>query len=161
MGIGGTEQVICQLIRNLDANQYQCNVACIDGTVGPLGQQLKEYGVNFTVFKRRPGFDLALIGSIRNLLRQNQYDIIHCHQYTPYVYGICAALFSRAKVVFTEHGRFYPDSYSWKRRMVNPLLGWCTDSIVAISAATAGALAHYEWFSGKAIDVIYLSLIHI
>ncbi len=155
MGIGGTEQVICQLIRNLDSTQYQCDVACIDGTVGPLGQQLKQYGVQFSVFNRRPGFDRALIGAIRKLLRDNHYDIIHCHQYTPYVYGICAALFGRTKVVFTEHGRFHPDSYSWKRRLVNPVFGWCTDSIVAISAATAGALAHYEWFSRKAIDVIY------
>ena len=155
MGIGGTEQVICQLIRHLDSSQYQCEIACIDGKVGPLGQQLQQLGVDCAVFERRPGFDLALIGSIRNLLRKNQYDIIHCHQYTPYVYGICAALFSRTKVVFTEHGRFYPDTYSWKRRIVNPLLGWCTDSIVAISQATAMALAQYEWFSAKRIGVIY------
>jgi len=155
MGIGGTEQVICQLIRNLDSTKYQCDIACIDGLLGPLGQQLKQDGVQFSVFDRRPGFDRALIGAIRRLLRENRYDIIHCHQYTPYVYGICAALFGRTKVVFTEHGRFHPDSYSWKRRLVNPLLGWCTDSIVAISAATAGALVHYEWFSAKTIDVIY------
>jgi len=154
MGIGGTEQVICQLISNL-GDQYQCDIACIDGKIGPLGQQLKQQGIRFSVFNRRPGFDIALIGSIRKLLRENNYDIIHCHQYTPYVYGICAALFGPTRVVFTEHGRFHPDSYSWKRRLVNPLLGWCTDSIVAISAATARALAHYEWFSARAIDVIY------
>lgn len=154
MGIGGTEQVICQLISNLD-EQYECDIACIDGTVGPLGQQLKQQGIRFSVFDRQPGFDLALIGNIRKLLRENSYDIIHCHQYTPYVYGILAAMFGPAKVVFTEHGRFHPDSYSWKRRLVNPLLGWCTDSIVAISAATARALSHYEWFSARAIDVIY------
>jgi glycosyltransferase involved in cell wall biosynthesis len=155
MGIGGTEQVICQLIRNLDTSKYQCDIACIDGEVGPLGQQIKAHGVNFSVFHRQPGFDMALIRNIRRLLRSERYDIVHCHQYTPYVYGMCAALFTGAKVVFTEHGRFHPDSYSWKRRLVNPLLGFCTHSIVAISAATARALEHYEWFSARAIDVIY------
>ena len=155
MGIGGTEQVVCQLIKNLDSARYECEVACIDGAIGPLGQQLKARGVEINVFRRQPGFDIKLIKSIRALLRERRYDIIHCHQYTPYVYGIFAALFTDTKVVFTEHGRFYPDTYSWKRRMVNPLLGFCTDSIIAISAATAKALVRYEWFSAKAVDVIY------
>jgi len=155
MGIGGTEQVVCQLIRHLDFARYECEIACIDGTIGPLGQQLVESGVEIHALQRRPGFDLKLIKAIWFLLRERQYDIVHCHQYTPYVYGIFAALFTKVKVVFTEHGRFHPDTYSWKRRIVNPLLGCCTDSIVAISAATAQALVRYEWFSKKAINVIY------
>lgn len=155
MGVGGTEQVISQLVRNLDSSRFECDVACIDGEVGPLGDQLRPLGIKFHVFDRKPGFDLSLIRDIRARLKENRYHIIHCHQYTPYVYGVLAALFSGVKVVFTEHGRFHPDSYSWRRRLINPLLGWPTDSIVAISAATARALAHYEWFSAKAIEVIY------
>ncbi len=155
MGVGGTEQVITQLVRNLDSGVYENRIACTDGQVGLLGEALQQQGYEFEIFSRQPGFDRELIKSIRAVLNRDQIDIIHCHQYTPFVYGVLAALFTRTKVVFTEHGRFHPDSYTWKRRLINPVLGWCTDSIVAISKATADALAHYEWFSARSIQVVY------
>lgn len=155
MGVGGTQQVISQLVKNLDSSRFECSIACLDGEVGMIGETLQQDGVAFHVFDRAAGFDRALIGKLRALLKQQQIDIIHCHQYTPYVYGALAALFTGVRIVFTEHGRFYPDSYSWKRRLVNPVLGGLTHSIVAISAATADALGHYEWFSRKSIKVIY------
>lgn len=155
MGIGGTEQVITQLVNNLDTSLYKSSIACIEGEVGLLGRALQDKGIEFLVFSREPGFDLKLIIQIRAALQHHQFDIIHCHQYTPFVYGVLAALFSKTKVVFTEHGRFHPDSYSWKRRLVNPLLGCSAKAIVAISKATAKALAHYEWFPSKSIEVVY------
>lgn len=155
MGVGGTEQVITQLVQNLDANVYENSIACIDGQIGLLGENLSKQGIKFHVFKRVSGFDTNLIKEIRRLLKGGEIDIIHCHQYTPYVYGVLSALFTSVKVVFTEHGRFHPDSYTWKRRMVNPMLGLATNSVVAISKSTAQALAHYEWFSLRSIQVIY------
>ncbi|MDB4223190.1 glycosyltransferase [Granulosicoccus sp.] len=159
MAFGGTQQVISQLVTNLDCERFICEIACIDGEVGALGERLQSNGTNFHVFHRGSGFDFALVMAVRKLLIDGKYDIVHCHQYTPYVYGIFASAFTGVKVVFTEHGRFYPDRYSWKRRLVNPVLGKLTDSIVAISVATRSALAYYEWFSEKQIKVIYNGLI--
>jgi glycosyltransferase involved in cell wall biosynthesis len=155
MGVGGTQQVIRQLISHLDQEEFECSVACIDGYVGMLGEQLQADGVPIHVFDRKPGFDRALIRDIKALLVEQSFDLIHCHQYTPYTYGVLAAMFLDVKVVFTEHGRFYPDTYSWKRRLLNPLLQRRTNAIVAISAATADALKKYEWFSRGAVEVIY------
>lgn len=153
MGIGGTEQVIFQLVANAD--QVEHSIVCIEGEIGPLGQKLQKKGIEFHILKREPGFDKALIKSIKNLIKSNQIDIVHCHQYTPYSYGVFAAMGTTAKVIFTEHGRFYPDRYSWKRRVLNPLLAFRTSAIVAISEATRDALAHYEWFSKRSIKTIY------
>ena len=155
MGIGGTEQVIYQLVNNADSTLFDNSIACIEGEVGPIGQKLQQAGTTFHVLTRVPGFDTALIKAIRQLLKDHQIDIVHCHQYTPYVYGVLASMFTGTKVFFTEHGRFHPDRYSWKRRMVNPLLGTTTHTITAISEATKDALAHYEWFRSGAIKVIY------
>jgi glycosyltransferase involved in cell wall biosynthesis len=135
MAFGGTQQVISQLVTNLDSERFYCEIACIDGKVGSLGEKLQSNGTNVHVLHRGSGFDFALVKAVRKLLKDEKFDIVHCHQYTPYVYGIFASLFTRVKVVFTEHGRFHPDSYSWKRRLVNPVLGKLTDSIVAISVA--------------------------
>ncbi len=155
MGIGGTEQVIYQLVKNADVDLFDNTIVCLEGEIGPIGQQLQQSGTRFHVLDREPGFDTSLIKSVRELIKSESIDVVHCHQYTPYVYGVLAALFTRAKVVFTEHGRFHPDRYSWKRRLVNPLLGLTTSSIVAISAATKDALAEYEWFKRRSIQVIY------
>ncbi len=155
MGIGGTEQVIKQLITGLDQAKFDCQVLCLDGQIGPLGNQLQAQGIVIDNLHRQPGFDLALIKAIRDVLRIQQVDILHCHQYTPYFYGVLAAMFTNVRVIYTEHGRFHPDGYSWKRRVVNPLLNLATDSITTISEATRQALIHYEWFPARSIKVIY------
>ena len=155
MGIGGTEQVIFQLVNHADKTLFENSIACIEGEIGPIGQKLRESGTRFHTLQRVPGFDINLIKSVRALLTDKKIDIIHCHQYTPYVYGVLAAFFHNTKVVFTEHGRFHPDRHSWKRRLINPLLGMTTTAITAISAATKEALAHHEWFRKSAIQVVY------
>jgi len=155
MSFGGTQQVIRQLVQNLDSSEFHCEITCIDGQVGALGEQLQSDGLGISVLRRKPGFDLTLLKDIRKIIKIKKFDIIHCHQYTPYVYGFLASRFTGTKLVFTEHGRFHPDTYSWKRRIINQVFGRLTDSIVAISAATRQALVRYEWFSEKQIDVIY------
>ena len=155
MSIGGTEQVIKQLISGLDSEQYRSSVLCLDNQVGALGLQLKAKGVSVDALNRRPGFDLKLIRELRRQLKIRKVDILHCHQYTPYTYGVLAALLMNVRVIYTEHGRFHPDRYSWKRRLVNPCLSIATDAITAISEATKQALAKFEWFPKNSIDVIY------
>ncbi len=155
MGIGGTEQVICQIIKNSDSDKYVHEILCIDGTVGPLGLALKGKGVYIEAVKRRPGVDLKLIRFVRSLLRRRDIDVVHCHQYTPYFYGAVAALNAGVKVIFTEHGRFYPDKHNLKRRFINPLLEIITDNVTAISESTADAVAKYEYIPRRKILTIY------
>ena len=106
MGIGGTEQVINQLVRGMDAAQVCHRICVIEGSVGAIGQALQQQGIGIDVLQRQPGFDWRLIKAIRALIKQHQIDIVHCHQYTPWVYGWFAAIGTQAKVIFTEHGRF-------------------------------------------------------
>jgi len=155
MGIGGTEQVIYQLVNHADESLFENSIVCLEGEIGPIGQQLQETGTRFHILNREPGFDINLIKSVRKIISSENIDVVHCHQYTPYVYGVLASLLTKSKIVFTEHGRFHPDRYSWKRRMINPVLGLATSSITAISEATKEALANFEWFNRSSITVIY------
>ncbi|WP_418140119.1 glycosyltransferase [Marinobacter sp. MA] len=155
MAIGGTEQVIRQLIEGIDNSDVDCEVLCIDGFVGPIGQQLVEKGVAVNSLQRKPGIDFGLVANLRAVIRQGDYDIVHCHQYTPWFYGWLASLGTRARVVFTEHGRFHPDRYRYKAFLINPVMATLTARIIAISNATAEALNRYEFIPGKQISVIY------
>lgn len=155
MNIGGTEQVIRNLVSGLDPSVYRSSVLCIDGQIGPWGEQLQRAGVPHHKLTRRPGFDLRLIRHIRQLVIRENVDIVHAHQYTPFTYGWFGTVLTGKPVIFTEHGRFYPDVGSAKRRLINPLLQLRTAAITSISAATRQALVDYENFSATKIDVIY------
>ncbi len=155
MNIGGTEQVIKQIVMGVDDTRFASDIVCLDNTVGDVAKSIDPSRVTLHKLARRPGFDTALIRELRALIKREAIDIVHCHQYTPYVYGVLAGLFSGTPVIFTEHGRFYPDRYSWKRRLVNPVLGFATRAFVSISAATRDALIDYEWFPARRISVIY------
>ena len=155
MRIGGAEQVIYNLIEHTDKSKYDVSILCLDQPIGPFGKQLKEKGYQINALKREPGFDLSLITQIRRYIMHHNVDVLHCHQYTPYVYGVLGSVFTRTKVIFTEHGRFYPDRRKFKRILVNPLLNLLTDHVTAISSATRNALIEFENFPGNKIRVIY------
>ena len=155
MRIGGTEMVIKNLIDGADKKQFDMSVCCIESPLGPFAEDLTKDGIKFHELNRQPGFDKTLIKNIRKIIKQNGIDIIHCHQYTPWVYGVIAAMFTRTKVIFTEHGRFYPDSSTWKRKLINPILNVFTHHVTAISKATKQALIEFENISEKSINVIY------
>jgi len=155
MRIGGTEMVIKNIIEgNVDTN-IEMSIYCIESPLGPWGKDLKRSGVSVTNTERKPGFDIRLIKVIREHIQKNKIDILHCHQYTPWVYGAFAAMFTNVEVIFTEHGRFYPEVENWKRRLVNPLLVYLTSQVTAISNATKEALCKYEHISNDKIKVIY------
>lgn len=155
MAIGGTEQVIRQLVLNLPAAEFDNEIFCIDGKIGAIGAQLQEQGIRIHQAPRKGGLDFVLIKTLRQILCYGDFDVVHCHQYTPWVYGWFAAWGCKAKVVFTEHGRFFPDRSRGKALPLNVLMALTTSAISAISAATRDALARYEWVPQTLVQVVY------
>ena len=155
MRIGGAERVISNLIEHTNHNCYLLSILCLEKNIGPFGEDLKTKGYNVKKLDRNPGFDWTMILKIRSLIEAENIDILHCHQYTPYAYGVLAALMTHCKVVFTEHGRFYPDVRKIKRTLINPWLIKITNEVTAISEATRIALHKYENFPLNRIKVIY------
>ncbi|NQY35789.1 MAG: glycosyltransferase [Alteromonadaceae bacterium] len=155
MRIGGTEMVIKNIIQHAQSENIEMSVLCIESPLGPFAKELLGEGIKFYELNRQPGFDWSLIKNIRRIIKTNNINVLHCHQYSPWVYGVIAAAFTKTKVIFTEHGRFYPDSSSWKRKLINPLLNLFTDQVTAISKATKQALTEFENLPEKSIEVIY------
>ena len=155
MHIGGTEQVIKNLVEATDRSLFNTSILCIESPIGPFGEMLSDQGFHIDSLSRKQGFDVKLIFEIRKYIISNNIDILHCHQYTPWVYGVLASILTGVKVIFTEHGRFYPDRSSWKRRYINPLLVLLTSHITAISKATKQALVDFEFIPDSKIDVVY------
>lgn len=156
MGFGGTEQVIRQLITNLNPLKFHCEIACIDGEVGAIGKTLEtDNGIKIHARERAPGLDWRIILWLRQIIKKGHFDIVHCHQYSPYIYGWFAHWGTGAKVVFTEHGRFHPDQHRRKARLINPFIARTSHKLIAISSATREALVEYEYLPREKIGVIY------
>ncbi len=158
MALGGTEQVIRQLVENMPSDLIEHHIFCLDGEVKELGQLLVSKGYIIHSYGRKKGFDWSLILHLRRLIAQEQYDVLHCHQYTPFVYGVIASIFKHPKVLFTEHGRFYPEVVKFKRMVINPVLSLFTDKITVISKATAKAVVDYEYMPQHKVQVVYNGL---
>jgi glycosyltransferase involved in cell wall biosynthesis len=155
MQVAGAEMLVAEIIRRLGP-VISPVVFCLDG-VGALGEIMQAEGVEVVALGRRPGLDLRIIGRLAHAIRSRRLQVLHAHQYTPFFYGALAARFARAgtRVVFTEHGRHYPDVVSAKRRVMNQvILRRLADRTTAVCAFSAGALREKEGFRGTRIDVI-------
>ncbi|SEA45023.1 Glycosyltransferase involved in cell wall bisynthesis [Desulfuromusa kysingii] len=155
MVVGGAERLVYDMVRYPEFADNPPIVCCMD-SLGDLGQKLQAEGYKVYCKGRKQGFDFEMIAWLRAIIKVEQVEVVHAHQYSPLVYATPAAfLAGRKKVVYTEHGRFYPDRKSWKRTLINPLLALGVDHLVSISAATAEAMATYDNFPRKRIQVIH------
>jgi len=152
--VGGAEVLAAQMVRQL-ASSCRFLFICLDD-LGALGWQLVGEGFTVHVLGRRPGLDWACIRRLAELLRRERVDLIHAHQYTPFFYGVTARLLChRPPVLFTEHGRHYPDYPRRKRILANRLLLGRRDRVVGVGGAVRQALILNEGIPPERVGVIY------
>jgi glycosyltransferase involved in cell wall biosynthesis len=152
--VGGAEVLAARLARRL-AGRHRFVFACLDG-LGTLGRELRQEGFAVEVVDRRPGVDLGCMRRLARLWRTHQVDLVHAHQYTPFFYALAArGLHRRPPVLFTEHGRWFPDYPRRKRIFFNRLMLRRGDRVVAVGGSVRDALVKNEGIAGKRIQVVY------
>ncbi|MBV1922357.1 MAG: glycosyltransferase, partial [Pseudomonadales bacterium] len=65
MRIGGTEQVIKNIVQGKQCGDFEHSILCIEQPIGPFGKMLIEEGITINAIQRKDGFDIALIKQIR------------------------------------------------------------------------------------------------
>jgi glycosyltransferase involved in cell wall biosynthesis len=152
--VGGAEVLAARLARSL-GDDFRFIFACLDG-VGPLGEQLAAEGLPVHVLGRKPGFDWRCARRLAAYTRAEAVDVVHAHQYGPFFYSLAARLLRRRPpILFTEHGRAFPDYPRRKRMLVNRLLLERCDRVVAVGEAVREALARNEGIAARRIEVVY------
>lgn len=148
---GGTERLVIELSKRSGAAR---GVICLDAP-GPWATELTDAGIPVVSLGRRPGFRPSVGWRVARAARQLEARILHCHHYSPFVYGRLAALVApHLRLVFTEHGRLSDARPSLKRRMVNPLLARFQGSIHAVSHDLKTHMIA-EGFPADRIDVVH------
>jgi sugar transferase (PEP-CTERM/EpsH1 system associated) len=152
--IGGAEVLISRIVQCL-GQRYKFVVACLD-EVGQLGEMLAAQGIQVVHLRRRPGFDWRCVHNLSRLCREASIQLIHAHQCTPFAYALATRLIGRRPpILLTEHGRFYPDHPSFKRKCFHRLLTGANDRFVAVGRSVRQALIDNEGLPQARLEVVY------
>src|SRR5687767_993446 len=149
---GGTERLVIEICKQL-TDRFDSMVCCLDDR-GSWAAELEAANVPVVALRRQPGFQPALSRHIARLIKANGIEVVHCHHYSPYVYGLLASVFTGTQLVFTEHGRLSDDDPSLKRRMVNPFLSMLGGRVCAVSADLKQHMID-EGFPARRIQVVH------
>jgi len=158
----GAEQLVVEMAVGY-RGRLETAALCLD-QLGPLADQLRAMDVPVFFTRRGPGMELGQTAKIRDAIVEFSPDVLHCHQYTPFFYGSLTRLRMgltpagrrrRPALLFTEHGRHYPDIVSSKRRMMNKLLLPQAAHITAVCEFTRDRLVEKEGVSAGRVEVVY------
>jgi L-malate glycosyltransferase len=150
---GGTERLVIELVKRLHADVPMA-VCCLDEE-GAWAGELARAGVRVEALHRRAGFQPLLGRAIARMAAEHRADVIHCHHYSPFVYGALSRVWRRrSRVVFTEHGRLSDARPSARRRRVNALFARLPARVYAVSGDLRQHLVE-EGFPAADVQVIY------
>lgn len=154
LDVGGAEILAADLSRRL-RNDYRFVFVCLDA-LGKLGKQLEAEGFCVFVVDRRDGIDWRCMRELAALWRREGVRIVHAHQYTPFFYSLAAGLLrSRPPILFTEHGRWFPDLPNRKRIIFNRLMLRRRDRVVGVGNSVRRALIDNEGIRPGRVGVVY------
>jgi glycosyltransferase involved in cell wall biosynthesis len=150
---GGTERLVVEMVKRMKS-EIPMAVCCLDEE-GTWADELKEHDVSVTALHRTGGFRPSLGRSVAGAAMRHRATVIHCHHYSPFVYGCVARIWSpRCRVIYTEHGRLDDTPPSMKRRFANRVLRHVPREVFAVSH-DLGRYMVAQGFARARVGVIY------
>jgi glycosyltransferase involved in cell wall biosynthesis len=150
---GGTERLTIELVNRL-SDRFRMIVCCLD-EAGEWASELTDHGVPVVPLHRAAGFHPSLGRRVAKLAASHGATVVHCHHYSPFVYGrIASVLNPRLGLVFTEHGRLSDAPPKTKRKVANIVLSRLPGAVFAVSAALKRHMVA-EGFRTDRVGVIY------
>jgi glycosyltransferase involved in cell wall biosynthesis len=129
-------------------------VCCLDEQ-GTWGKALNDEGVQVRALNRTPGFHPLLGRQIERVANAHQANVIHCHQYSPFIYSCLARVWQPSlKILFTEHGRLSDAPPSTKRKVANRVFARLPHRVFAVSANLKQHIVA-EGFPAPRVGVVY------
>ena len=154
LGVGGAEVLVDRMVRRM-SDEFRCVIAVLD-EIGNIGVRLQQDGFLVEHLHRQPGIDRNCAKRLRAFADREGVQILHAHQCTPFFQAMLSrGLTGRRPVVFTEHGRHFPDLPSRKRSVVNRLLLRSRDRLFGCGGAVRQALIDNEGLPADRVEVIY------
>jgi len=151
--VGGVETLVLGMAQSM-RDEIDLVVCCLDG-IGVLGYKLEAEGIKVYCVERKEGFDLGVPFKMSKIIKREGINIIHAHQYTPFFYGVLTKLLNPwTKLVFTEHGRHFPDIVGSGRKCFNKIFQGVVNRITAVCEFSKRALVENDGFDAGKIQIV-------
>ena len=144
LAIGGLQQVVVNLCRNIDRDRFHVTVLCLRA-LGPLASEIEQLGIKVLLLPQSErGTDYFSFLKVAAILKKEKTQVIHTHNTQPLFDGTLGTLFSgrKVRIIHTDHARCFPDK---KRYM---FAEWCmshfANRMVGVSEQTTANLRKYE-----------------
>ena len=121
-----------------------------------MGEAIEQMGIPVIPLHRmkKPQFDYGIIREIKEIILREKISLVHTHLYDGGKYGRIAARMAKVPgIVHTAHNIYV--KRRTKYHLINWLLSFFTDRIIAVSKAVKESLVRYDRINRKKIQVIY------
>lgn len=152
--LGGIETYLFKITSHIDRNRFQFDFLAFDDEKPCFYDELTELGCNFKFVRGRRHSFFGNIRDVRELIKKQQYDIIHCHLNSlSYITPVLEGIKFGAKVIVHSRnaGSAEGSSSSFFCRINKYILPYSKVTMVAVSDKAG------EWMFGKDRNVIILN----
>lgn len=153
LAIGGLQQVIVNICRNIDREKFDVTVLCLRD-LGEFVPQVEDLGIKVLYLpQKEKGADYFAFFKVAKILKELKIDVIHTHNTQPFFDGTLGAILSGVKVVVhTDHVRSFPDKLRYM--FAEWLMSHYAYKVVGVSDDTCNNLIKYEHISKNKIITI-------
>lgn len=134
-GFGGSERIVFDVATNLDSGRFRPII--ISYRDGPVRGLYEARGIEVCIVSKTGAFDMRGFWRIRQILIGKDVKLVNAHHLGPFLDGFLASIFTRVRIVFTEHSVWQIRDLAWPIRwLLGNFLRW-TDGVVAVSRQLA------------------------
>ncbi|MGB9591498.1 MAG: glycosyltransferase, partial [Candidatus Kryptoniota bacterium] len=153
-GPGGAETVLLNLVTGIDRNKYQSIVGLL--RKGWLYDQLFSKGADVRILPSGGSFDVRLLRSLVNLIKEERIDLVHSHLMDMSLYSSIAAKIGGIPHISTEHGDIHHFLKNGRLTTIKAYaIGHLSNKIVSVSRFTKEALIRKSRVNEEKVVVIY------
>ncbi len=151
--IGGTEEYVISLLEYLDHSKYEFYL-CFLSRTGPISEEAAKKIRNITFIGMKNGLDLRRTFRLFQMLRKEQFDVIHSHS-TNLLANLIISLFRKPEKVFSEHVSPGAKDAFEKRKLFYRIFSNLYKRIIAISETVKRTIVEDLNIDPKKIDVVH------
>lgn len=163
---GGTQKHVIDIAKKIDKSEFQIDIVYSTNRNKNFVQESnsifnKTYGLPIT--RSGSPSDIVNILRIRKIIKQNNYDIVHCHSTKAGFVGRLATFLSNhPNVVYSPHGFMFCDTRIKLRRLLylnlEKYLGYLTNKLIAVSGSERDLALQHNIVPNKKIITLYNSI---
>ena len=147
LDFGGTEQQIFELVTRLDRRAYAPTVVCF--RPGRVSREIAGAGVPVVELPKRSVIDVALVGRLRRLMRDERVDLVQTYLFTANTWARLAAILAGVPIIVSSERNVDMWEVPYK-----PPIGRLLDRWTPATIANSGAVKTYLVKKGLPADKV-------